>query len=196
MPGSWQGDPALLAALLYNLGAPPDPESFDISPRRRKIAQVNAISVPANGSATLTGQIQLQDILQPKDGLLIDWMTAVVSPSDQSGHLQIVDTSLALFDNIQGAPPNPSIVPLAQPSVTTLFPRLATTLQFAPPPLLAFTDLDQWARQAPLNNQNLIGTQGLIMTLTVSLANNDAALHSVSMTWWVAYRKVSGLSGA
>lgn len=188
----WQGDPALLAALLYGLGAPPDSESFDISPRRRIVATAGPTVVPATGSATLALPITLQDVLQSKDGLLFDYLTAVVVPADQTGHLQIVDTALQLFTSISSV----AIVPLSQPTVTTLFPRLGTTLQFALPPLLTFADLDQWARFPPLIELNLISDQPMKLSLTVSLANNDAAPHSASVQFWVAYRKVSGLSGA
>jgi hypothetical protein len=184
--------PNLLSALLYQMGAPGDPESFNVSPRRRLSQTPGATNVPANSSATITVTYPLADTLTDKDGLYFEWLAAILAASDTTGHLQVVDTAIYLTPASSGIP----IVPLGVPTPTTLFPRQQLSLQFQQPPLLAARDLDQWSIQNGGPSLFLATSQPLSILLRVSLVNNDAAIHSAALSFWTAYRFVNGLGGA
>lgn len=182
--------PALLNQILYSLGAPPDEQSFDVSPKRRLQGGSALTPVPANGSVTLTAPVALQETLGTSDGLLLDMAAGIITAGDTTGHLQVVDTALLLLT------PTPTlIVPLGTPQPTTLFPRANISLLFTLPPLLTFRDLQQWALKLTVD-LTLPANQPLLIQLAVSLANNDAAAHNAQIQFWCAYRKVSGLMGA
>lgn len=188
--------PGLLQQLAYGLTPQGDPESFIVSPRRRLAASSTVVVIPANGSNTITTTLPFYETqtLEPfnvDDGVMFELLTGTIAPADTSGHLQIVDMALSLWSSISAAP----FLPLAGPTATTLFPRVSTSLQFAPPPLLTMRDMQSFALSNILET-NLQQRQPFRLILTVSLANNDAAPHSALVQFNAMYRKVSGLLGA
>lgn len=193
--------PNLYNAILYGLGAPPDPESFDVSPRRRLFNNSGSVSVPLSSSNTATATVTLPDTAQPgsnppgitnKEGLLFEFVGALVIPGDTTGHLAIVDAALQMTNPAIGA-----FLPLATPEATTLIPRVGTSLLFSPIPVLTATDIDQWEIETTNTSLFAVNGQPLKVQLTVSMANNDGAgAHSFSLQLWLAYRKISGLMGA
>lgn len=190
----WGHGPNLLSQLFYGLGAPPDQQSFDVSPRRRLFASSGSTSVPLSSSATATATITLPDNLVLTDGLFFELLSARVSAADTTGHLTIVDAALAIIDN----PASAFILPVATPQPTTLIPRLQTSLLFGAVPPLTAPDLEQWLKAVnPALSLFAGAEQPLKLQLTVSCANNDgAAAHSFTVFFNAAYRKVSGLGGA
>lgn len=181
--------PSGFDALRLALYAPPD-AGFDVSPRRRMSGAVGPNAVPPTSQAQLSVNLPLQDTLTFNDGLLLEHMGALITPSDQTGKLTITDQTVSIATG--GGGPAGTIIPFATPVETTLSPRFVTSLQLAAPPLLTQTDLDQMARQvlgaAPLQPYSLI--------LNVGFANADAAGHLVSLRFYVLYRLVRGLMGA
>lgn len=183
--------PGLLQALLYGLAPGGDPESFIVTPRRRQAATSGTVVLPASGSNTASAVITLQDTLNVDDGLFFEMFTGIFTPVDNSGKTQIVDTQLYLAVGLGG----PLFLPLASPTATTLFPRVGTSLQFAPPPLLTFRDLAVFANLVAFE-PNLLAKQPLSLILQVSANNTDTAPHSVILGFTVMYRRVQGLLGA
>jgi|SRR5579871_6779584 len=185
---TWRDKPNIMGQLLWSLGAPPDPESFNVSARRRLFATSGAVSVPLSSSNTASAIVTIPDTVNQNDGLFFELLGGQVTPTDTSGHLSIVDCSLSLGNGSN------LFLPIATPEPTTLIPRVNTSLLFGAVPLLTNPDMNQWSLLAGAGALNPSNIQ---VQLSVSMVNNDgAAAHIFTVRLWVGYRFVNGLGGA
>lgn len=180
------------AALRLGLFSPPDRQSFDVTPRRRKAALVTAAALPI-GNTTVSVNIPL-DTLNPDDGLLIEYVGGLLSVAPGAGAtVTIRDVLFAL--TAAGATFSQAILPLSTPVLTTLTPLAQDTLNFPPVPLVSARDLDEMARALGL--VSIFGTSSQPLALLLTITYNDTvAASTVTQKLVAMYRVVHGLSGA
>jgi hypothetical protein len=182
--------PGGYAALNQQLYSPADRQSFIASNRRRLFTKTAPVVVALSSSNTGNAIVTLQDLPTQGDGYLFEYMAGLVSTVDVTGHLTIVDTAVQVGNGSN------LFLPLGTPQPTTLIPRVGTSLIFLPTPLLTTKDLDEWSRLAGFGS--IFGAVSpLTVQLSVSMVNNDgAASHNFTVSFWLAYRFINGLTGA
>lgn len=105
---------------------------FQVTPRRRLLSTSGSVSI-SHGEAQLIVPTSLGN-LRRNEALIIDFFSAYFSPS-----ASIEIDSLAL--SIGTLSPLQEILPLAQPTLTTLTPANPVTLSALPIPLIQFEDI-------------------------------------------------------
>lgn len=183
--------PSVLDMIREQLGSPPDIQSFVAEAAKRHVFSSSLTSVPLSSSNTATAADSLPGTsLNPDDGVWFEYFGGMVVPNDTTMHLSVVDLQLTYC-----LPSGQIIVPLGEPSITTLVPRIGSTLAFGVPPLLTARALDDWCRRQFGTSIFLPANQPLQVQLSVSMANNDgAAAHSFTVTGWAKFRIIHGLT--
>lgn len=174
----------ILRELLYSTPM----SGLSADPRNRQSATASTGAIAAGATGTFNVSASLADPIHRGDGLLIEFAVLQLSNSAPANLLSIVD--IAVLVTVAGGA---AILPVSQPSITSLGLRNTTTINFGAIQLLLYEDLlSAWAGAG---NTEATFQAGMPLRLAVlgTLANSGAGAATGTAVLNLACRHVHGL---